>query len=351
MKYIIFLIMLKALLFANEFWTIDEYVEQNPIQKPLMRHFEETVQKDAVVLNQPHKKIKISILYPGNQMTDYWKRSQQSFEERMKELNISYEINAIFVDENDVKMLQNKLKEILRLESDYLFFTLNIDGHKKLISQIINQQKPKLILQNITTPLKEWGQNQPFMYVGFDHIEGTKLLAHYFQTKFPSGSKYLMLYHNQGYVSQMRGDSFINMVNNIYHLDGSFYTYVNKDVAKKIVLDYKNIDQIDFIYSCSTDISIGASEALDQLKLQNKIVINGWGGGTTELEMIEKKTLDVTVMRMNDDNGVAMAEAIKLDLLHQKVPLIYSGKFEIVDTTTSKEHIEQLKQRAFRYSK
>lgn len=351
MKYLIFLIVAKALLFADGFWTIDEYVQHHPIQKSLMQQFEKVVQAQSVPITQTQKKIKISILYPGNQMTDYWQRSQKSFEERMKELNIEYEINAVFVDENDVKMLQNKLKEILSHNSDYLFFTLNIDGHKKLISQLISQQKPKLILQNITTPLKEWGENQPFMYVGFDHIEGTKLLAGYFQTKFPQGSKYLMLYHNQGYVSQMRGDSFINMLNSSHKLDGSFYTYVNKEIAKTTVLEYKNIHDIDFIYNCSTDIAIGASEALDALKLQNKIIINGWGGGSGELDLLENKKLDVTVMRMNDDNGVAMAEAIKLDLLHQKVPLIYSGKFEIVDTSTSKEHIEELKKRAFRYSK
>jgi autoinducer 2-binding protein LuxP len=351
MKYLVSCFLLISLLNGNTFWTIDDYVHNNPSQKILMQQFEKVVQAEPLPLNKPHKKIKISILYPGNQMTDYWERSQKSFEARMKELNIAYEIHAVFVDENDVKTLQNRLKELLQQESDYLFFTLNIDGHKKLISQIINQQKPKLILQNITTPLREWGENQPFMYVGFDHIEGTKLLAQYYKNKFPKGATYLMLYHNQGYVSQMRGDSFIGMFNDQYRLDGSFYTYVNKEVAKKIVLDYGNINKMDFIYNCSTDIAIGASEALDQLNLQKEILLNGWGGGSAELEMIENKKLDVTVMRMNDDNGVAMAEAIKFDLLQEPTPLIYSGKFEIVDTSTSKEHIEELKNRAFRYSK
>jgi autoinducer 2-binding protein LuxP len=351
MKYLVSCFLLISLLNGNTFWTIDDYVHNNPSQKILMQQFEKVVQAEPLPLNKAHKKIKISILYPGNQMTDYWERSQKSFEARMKELNIAYEIHAVFVDENDVKTLQNRLKELLQQESDYLFFTLNIDGHKKLISQIINQQKPKLILQNITTPLREWGENQPFMYVGFDHIEGTKLLAQYYKNKFPQGATYLMLYHNQGYVSQMRGDSFIGMFNDQYRLDGSFYTYVNKEVAKKIVLDYGNINKMDFIYNCSTDIAIGASEALDQLNLQKEILLNGWGGGSAELEMIENKKLDVTVMRMNDDNGVAMAEAIKFDLLQEPTPLIYSGKFEIVDTSTSKEHIEELENRAFRYSK
>lgn len=351
MKYLIFFLILKSVLSANIYWTIDEYIQNNPSQELLMQQFEKVVQADAVAINKPHKKVKISILYPGNQLSDYWKRSQQSFEARMKELNINYEIDAIFVDENNIKALQKSLQDVLTTQSDYLFFTLNVDGHKKLISQIINKQKPKLILQNITTPLREWGENQPFMYVGFDHVEGTKLLAQYYKNKFPKKATYLMLYHNQGYVSQMRGDSFIGIFGEPYKLDASFYTNVKKEVAKKIILEYENIKNIDFIYNCSTDIAIGTSEALDELKLQEKILANGWGGGSTELEMIENKKLDVTVMRMNDDNGVAMAEAIKSDLLDESVPLIYSGKFEIVDTQTSKEHIADLKRRAFRYSK
>ncbi|WP_419769661.1 MAG: substrate-binding domain-containing protein [Candidatus Marinarcus sp.] len=351
MKYLMLGALFVTWALGNSFWTIDEFLQINPQEKFRMQTFDRIVQSDAVALKQKREKIKISMLYPGNQLTDYWTRSQKSFEARLKELNIPYEIKPIFVDENDVKKLQLKLKELLDSKSDYLIFTLNIDGHKKLISQIITNKKPKIILQNITTPLKEWGNNQPFMYVGFDHIEGTKLLVQYYKKKFPNGAKYLMLYHNEGYVSQVRGDSFINMMGAQYDLKGSYYTYVKKDLAKKIVLNFQSIKDTDFIYNCSTDIAIGASEAVKALQLENKILLNGWGGGSTELAMIENHDLNVTVMRMNDDNGVAMAEAIKLDLLQKKVPLIYSGKFELVDDNFSAQSIELLKKQAFRYSK
>lgn len=55
-------------------------------------------------------------------------------------------------------------------------------------------------------------------------------------------------------------------------------------------------------------------------------------------------------MRMNDDTGVAMAEAIKWDLEGKPVPKVYSGDFELVTSSDSKEKIERFKQRAFRYS-
>lgn len=55
-------------------------------------------------------------------------------------------------------------------------------------------------------------------------------------------------------------------------------------------------------------------------------------------------------MRMNDDTGVAMAEAIKMDLEDKPVPTVYSGDFEIVTSQDSEERIQELKLRAFRYS-
>ncbi len=90
---------------------------------------------------------------------------------------------------------------------------------------------------------------------------------------------------------------------------------------------------IKFIYACSTDIALGVIEVLKQRNLLGKIEVNGWGGGgNSELEAIEKGELDITVMRMNDDNGVAMAEAIKLDLENKSslVPTIYSGDFAVL---------------------
>ena len=96
MRYLILFLMFKAMILADGLWTIDEYVNLYPIQKPLMQQFENVVQNDAVALTKMNKTIKISILYPGNQLSDYWRRSQESFELRMKELNISYEINPQF---------------------------------------------------------------------------------------------------------------------------------------------------------------------------------------------------------------------------------------------------------------
>jgi autoinducer 2-binding protein LuxP len=350
MKILIPFLVFSLTLFASEYWSIEQYKALHPEQAKLMQKLENIVQSDAVAVKKPLDTVKIAVLYPGEQLTDYWRRTQKAFEARLDAIGVNYKIKSYFVDENDALTMREMMLRLLSEPNDYLIFTLNIDAHKKMISQLISNQKPKIILQNITTPLKEWGKYQPFMYVGFDHIEGTKLLANYLRTRFKKGSKFLMLYHNEGYVSRMRGDSFIQMTQGYFELQNAFYTYVDKEKAKNIVLRYDAIDTIDFIYNCSTDIAVGASQALKELGKSDSVFSNGWGGGSLELQMIQNKTLDVTVMRINDDSAVAMAEAIRLDLQKQKVPQIYSGTFAIVDSNTDAKKLRILKQKAFRYS-
>jgi autoinducer 2-binding protein LuxP len=353
-KVILSLLMFSTLLFSKDFFTIDEFlnIHQDEIKK--MSLFDNIVQKEPTPISIAQKKpIKIAIIYPAGELSDYWVRSKKAFERRLELLKINYVIDHHYLDSNNLIEKNKKIKNALSNGSDYLVFTLNLSANKKLITQLLSQKKTKIIIQNLTTPLKEWEGNQPFMYVGFDHIEGTKLLANYFLNKFPDGAKYAMLYFKEGYISQMRGDSFIDILNENkkFELLDSYYTDGDsKKSFKSTIKILKEKEDIDFIYSCSTDISIGAVNATNQNK--KNPLINGWGGGSKELEMIKEKKLEITVMRMNDDNGIAMAEAIKLDLEknYKSLPQIYSGKFILIDKNTSQKQIEKYKKKAFRYS-
>lgn len=57
-------------------------------------------------------------------------------------------------------------------------------------------------------------------------------------------------------------------------------------------------------------------------------------------------------MRMNDDNGVAMAEAICLDIMKKtdQVPTVFSGEMVLVEKGISNAELDALIRRAFRYS-
>jgi len=362
MKTIVKIVFFIGLLFTilnaenNKYLLVNEYLTKNPQQKQISKHFVNLIRNESVKLSINQKrKVKIVIIYPGNQISDYWRRSKVSFEKRLDELNISYELKDYFSKPGEIKTQLKHLLKAVKADTDYLVFSLDALKHAEFIEQIISRKKPKLILQNITTPLKKWRNRQPFQYVGFDHVIGSRILADYYISKIGAKGNYAVLYGTKGYVSHMRGKEFINYISQKTNLKlvDSYYTDVNKEKAAKatiqLIKEHKNIK---FIYSTTTDIALSVAEVLAKNKLTGEILINGWGGGSNELKAIEKGLLDITVMRINDDNGIAMAEAVKLDMEGKthKVPTIFSGDFAVVKKGIKKEKLQLLKEKAFRYS-
>jgi autoinducer 2-binding protein LuxP len=341
----------------NNFWLVEEYQKQTKGEKERFIAFNKLVHSPAKKIPSAQKTpVKIMMIYPGDQVSDYWRRSKLSFEKRMKELGIKYVLIDYFTKPAALKQQARQLSKAIKNDTDYLIFTLDIKKHSTFIRQILNRRKPKLILQNITTPVKQWKENRPFLYVGFDHVIGSQMLADYYLEKNGIKGKYAVLFGTNGYVSAMRGDEFIRYVNRRSSLKmvDAYYTNFSKDkaiVATKELI--RNHPDLNFIYACSTDIALGVIEVLKEKGLMGKIMTNGWGGGSSELQAITQNELDVTVMRMNDDNGVAMAEAIKLDLLQKQneIPHVYSGDFKLVEKGIKNKQLNILKKRAFRYTK
>ncbi|EEX93993.1 ABC-type sugar transport system, periplasmic component [Vibrio orientalis CIP 102891 = ATCC 33934] len=338
----------------NGYWQYDEYLEAHPKQKQLTAQLSEEVRRYPTPLaNQQEKPVTISVVYPGQQISDYWSRNIKAFETRLEKLGIRYSINQVFTRPNiDVRQQSLSLLEAVQNNSDYLIFTLDTTRHRKFIEHVLSSTDTKLILQNITTPVRAWDHQQPFMYVGFDHIKGTRVIENYYKETVKGESRYSVLYFSEGYVSDARGDTFIEEMSHHdnYKLSSSFYTKATRDSGYQAALTAIEKDpNLKFIYACSTDVALGAADALTDLN-RTDILLNGWGGGTAELEAIADKRLDVTVMRMNDDTGIAMAEAIKWDIEGRAVPHVYSGDFELVTSEDSAKKLEKLKQRAFRYS-
>jgi autoinducer 2-binding periplasmic protein LuxP len=134
-------------------------------------------------------------------------------------------------------------------------------------------------------------------------------------------------------------------------LVAEYYTGFDRNKAHKAAKQLlANEPELDFIFSCSTDIALGVLDAMKDNRQKNNVITNGWGGGRAELDAILAGRLDLTVMRMNDDNGVAMAEAILWQLRGKPVPTIYSGDMVLVTKGMSKKDIDQYSTRAFRYS-
>jgi autoinducer 2-binding periplasmic protein LuxP len=343
---------------ASEYITVQEFNAIHPEQVGTGKIFSELVKaKGASIQKGVQKKsVKIAFIYPGEQASDYWRRSITSFKARMDEIRIQFDMMEYFSKPVvDYREQEKQIKKALDRMPDYLVFTLDINKHKRILERIVTERKPKIILQNITTPLKSWEGKQPFLYVGFDHTIGARLIAQYYIRKTYGTGQYAVLFFSQGYVSTMRGNTFIEYleINSNLQLVSSYYTDGNREKSKHATTEILNeFPDIKFIYACSTDVALGAIDSLKEKGVQHRVMVNGWGGGSKELEMIESRNMDITVMRMNDDNGVAMAEAIKYDIEGRgnDVPTIYSGNFVLVEKGINQNNLNKLKKRAFRYS-
>ena len=341
---------------AVEYIRIDSYVRQHPEQNAVMADFTKIVRAAAKPSAAQEKRpVRIAIIYPSIQTSDYWRRSLTSFEQRLQNIQIPYELKSFLSRPAiDSSLQSQQLAEALQWNPDYLIFTLDIAPQSRMIERVLSQGKPKLILQNITTPLQRWQTHRPLMYVGFDHAQGTSMMAKRMLEQINHQGKYLMLYYSPGYVSQMRGDTFVSEAAKYPGVTqiGAYYTNGNRGKAYQATLrTLKKHPDIKMIFSCSTDIALGALQALRESDRLD-ILINGWGGGDAELQALQQQGLDITVMRINDDNGIAMAEAIKLDQqgLSVRIPHIFAGDIELLDKGLPRSKINRLKQQSFRLS-
>lgn len=351
-------LLISSIVFAENlehYWTYQEFSNLFPHKQRGAENFSFTTrQKGTPLQSQSKALVRIAVIYPGKQASDYWRRSVSSFEARLAESQVPYEIRTYFSKPGlEIRLQTEQIARALQHDPDYLVFTLDALKHRIIIERLMAKKRPKVILQNITTPLKQWRENQPFLYVGFDHAAGTEVLVKEYLKRVSAKGKYAIFYGPRGYVSQMRGGTFKAAMakQKDIQLVAEYYVGFDREKSREAALQLleKNSD-IGFIFSCSTDIALGVIDAIREHGKQGQVITNGWGGGSSELEAISSQSLDLTVMRMNDDNGAAMAEAILQDLSNIKVPTIYSGDILLVTRDMSESKIKAISNQAFRYS-
>lgn len=314
--------------------------------------FREYVERSVDTPSGANKKpIKIAIVYPGLQTSDYWLRSIKALQGRLDDHGLAYELDVRFSRPYIQQDLQeSQLLEVLQNDPDYLVYTINSDRQRRVVEYLLQRERPKVIIQNLTQPVAQWFDVQPLMYIGFDHAAGARKLAQFYKRRYPKGTPFGLLYWDKGVVSEQRGDVFLKEVERTHQLKASYFTDASRISAKHAALKMlREYPDIRYIYACATDVSLGALDALRELG-DPPITVNGWGGGEAELEMFRQQKLGVVLMRMNDQNGIAMAEAIRLDRLGYQIPLVFSGEFEVLTQSMEEGALEHLLERAFRYS-
>jgi autoinducer 2-binding protein LuxP len=337
----------------SDYWQYDEYYRLHPEQTPALMELTQAVRRPAEPIDPAlqSRPLRIAMVYPSLQASSYWPDSEHAVQRRLKQLGIRYELKARYTEPN-IQLIEqvDQIRELLDWQPDYLLYTLDSSRQQSIIERLIQNSDTRLILQNITTPLKSWGDRQPHLYVGFDHAEGARMLVQHFRQRFPDGADYGVLFRSQGLISQLRGMTFIQSAPANHRLRSSYYTDSSRAGGRKAALQMLSEQpDLDYIYACSTDVALGAVDALAELG-RTDVVVNGWGGSPAELEQLRLGGLKAVLMRINDDNAIAIAEAIKRDLQGLSLPLIYSSDFVVLDDGMTEDEIMRYEAMSRRYS-
>lgn len=301
-----------------------------------------------------HRPVKIATIYPDQQTSDYWRRNLTSMTARLDDLHIAYRWDHYSSRPQQVRQQEMQLTEALAHRPDFLVISINSPRIRKLLSRVLYQGTTQVIIPNQTTANEHWKEFSPLLYTGFDHQEGSRMLATYLFDKHGSEARYAIICGTRGKVSELRTQGFHQIAIKRHAAPPVAEYYTDQDpqrIAQAATDILTTYPQLDFIFCTTTDIALTTAETIDTLNRKGTVSVNGWGGGEDELEALKQGNLTTTVMRMNDDTGVSIAEAIKyiLEGREDQIPNQFSGEMALLSVDNLCQ-IDVLKKQAFRYS-
>jgi autoinducer 2-binding periplasmic protein LuxP len=345
-----------------DFW---EHYEVPGFSQEQFDAFRATVTDDAVPVSVAvDAPVTIAMVFPSLDLSDAWARGHAGLVGRLEELEIPYQLDTFGTSHDDHALQLAHLETTMARGYDYVIVgPTEILVQMSMLEELI-EAGIGVIVWNYTTPLQEWGEarypdgGQPLAYVGFSHAEGGQILGDYFVERLGNEvdgtPRVAHIRGIPGITDDQRsgvamerfreaGFEIVHETHANWARDQGYAATLN------IVGAYPDVNHIHIV---STAMAIGAVEALEEVGRTGDILINGWGGGAEEQIHLLDGRLHATVMRMQDDWGVALAEIIKYDLEGRidEVPLGISGGMQLVDDTFTQEQIDEILEYAFRYS-
>ncbi len=346
----------------GEFW---EHYEVPGFDEAMFDAFRDVISADAVPISvEVADPVTIALVFPSLDLSDAWARGHAGLVGRLDELGVPYQLDTFGTSHDDHSLQLAHLETTMARGYDYVIVgPTEILVQMSIIEEMI-EAGIGVIVWNYSTPLQEWGEarypegGQPLAYVGFSHAEGAHILGEYFverlRNEVDGTPKVAHLRGIPGITDDQRSGVAMQ-----HFQDAGFEivheTYANwaRDQGYAATLNIAGAyPDVDHIHIVSTAMAIGAVEALDEVGRAGEILLNGWGGGSEEQLHLLEGNLHATVMRMQDDWGVALAEIIKFDLEGRidEVPLAVSGGMQLVDDTFTRADIDAILEYAFRYS-
>lgn len=337
----------------RDYWLPDEVNQPGAVEA-----LQAVVGTTAVPLAVEQKEsIKIALVYPSADVSDFWARAYLAFTKRMDELGIKYETTE-FASRQIEHSLQSTYTEQLLQDGDLYDFV--VFGPSELATQADNidrlakSEDFKTFVWSFFTPLKQFDV-QPAGWFDFSSTLGALNICEYMAETLGNDVVYAMNRGIPGITDNQRSGDFQKCIEEkanwtlAYEHYGNYTREGGFDGTNLILQAYP---EVTVIHNANTAMSMGSLEALLAAERDGDIFSTGWGGTGLELDAIRRKELDATPMRMGDDVGAAAAEAIKYHLegREDELPLVFLGRILVAHDGMAPEELDALEKEAFRFS-
>ncbi|MEM7026531.1 MAG: substrate-binding domain-containing protein [Pseudomonadota bacterium] len=303
----------------------------------------------------PAEPITIAVVYPSQDVSDFWLRSYLAMEARLQEIGIPFEAVQFASNMGDFVLQSTYAEQVAREDYDYVIF-----GPSELVAQqddikLLMDSGKKVIVLNYDTPLQAWGDDQPMMYTTFSHLFGALNICNWVVENLGTEGTYALVRGIPGGIDDQRSGGFRDCLEEksnwqlAYEHYGDFQREGGFNGAQLIISGYP---EVTLLHNANTAMAMGAISAVQASDAGDKLFVTAWGGTGDELEALRAGELGATPMRMSDDVGVSMAEAIRHDLEDrgEELPLVFLGRIDIVSGDSGPEVVDAFEREAFRYT-
>ncbi|MEM8854657.1 MAG: substrate-binding domain-containing protein [Pseudomonadota bacterium] len=305
--------------------------------------------------NPPTDPVTIAVIYPSEDVSDFWLRSYLSMEARLKELGIPFEATQFASNMGNFLLQSTYAEQVAQEDYDYVIFgPSELMAQQDDIRRLMDSGK-KVIVLNYDTPVQAWGDDQPLLYTTFSHLFGALNICNWVVENLGTEGTYAMIRGIPGGIDDQRSGGFQKCLEEksnwtmAYEHYGDFQREGGFNGAQLIISGYP---EVQMIHNANTAMAMGAISAVQAADKGEDVFVTAWGGTGDELEALRKGELGATPMRMSDDVGVSMAEVIRADLegRAEEMPLVFLGRIDIVSGDSGPEVVDAFEKEAFRYT-
>lgn len=322
----------------------------------VLANMQAVVAEPAVpVADPPAEPLQIAVIYPSQDVSDFWLRSYLAMEARFNEMGMPFEAVQFASEMGDNLLQATYAEQVEREDFEYVIFgPSELQVQQDVIRGLMDSGK-KVIVLNYDTVLQDWGDDQPMMYTTFSHLFGARNICNWILENLGTEGTYAMIRGIAGGIDNQRSGGFQECLeadsnwNMVYEHYGNFLREGGFNGAQLILQGYP---EVTYIHNANTAMAMGAISAVQAAGKGDEVMLSAWGGTGDELEALRNGELMATPMRMSDDVGIAMAEAIRAD--HEgrsdDIPLVFLGRIDIVSSASGPEVVDAFEREAFRYT-